>query len=343
MHNQIISVFGTYDFLGKSLPGMTLIIGIATLLPKTAIPSPNLSENFLVLLSIILIVALLGTLIGEFVHSLANIFESVVGWFLRWAWRGFRFVIQIFKKDSEKEVEYDVLVTNVEEDNTNGEVNVESNQESLRAKIQRRLGRWFSNTVRKVAYVVWPYRKIFSKRISVIESDDFRLDRSLDSGFAEEFLIKEIIIGKYDVRSPSDTDQIYPVVVTTLSKADFDRAFRFQARFSFCRSMWLVLTLIGMAYLFTTHPIPDTVPFTAQPIPNIVPSELLTSTSYIAGLDPTIRFTLAVVLLFIAIIFAFAGGSYKKYYIDYLISEMYVYYNVDGETDDTAERIQRAS
>lgn len=46
MPDRFISVFGTYDFLGKVLPGMTIVIGGVALLPSGIVPSVNVAENF---------------------------------------------------------------------------------------------------------------------------------------------------------------------------------------------------------------------------------------------------------------------------------------------------------
>lgn len=332
MPGRLISVFGTYDFLGKVLPGMTLVIGSSALLPDGLIPSVNLSENFLVLLSILLIVGLIGALLGELVHSLANIFEAVVGWFLRLGWRFLRAAIDYCRGDSSDELDPNLLVNEVRVGDTDAEHDDIDEEETLGGKLRNECANWFNSQIIKIAYVVWPHRKIFYRRIRVIEDDNFRADRSIrGAGFAEEYFIKQILLEKYDVDSPADMDQIYPVVVSTLAENEYERAFQFQARSSFCRSMWLVSTLLAVSYLVSTFP-----PF------GFIPSELI-YTPYISYLDTTVVWTISALILGFSAIFAFASGAYKRYYIDYIISEMFVHSQSSEQGETTKQLYQKAS
>lgn len=303
MPDRFISVFGTYDFLGKVLPGMTIVIGGVALLPSGIVPSVNVAENFLILLSILVIIGLIGALIGEFVHSLANIFERIVGWVLRLGWK----IIGV-GSDSSNTSDPGLLVNEVGFEGTeNGNEEVDD-QDQTSSELPQNCVNWFNSQIEKIAYVVWPHRKIFLRRIKVIGSDDFRLDRSInDAGFAEEYFIKEKLVRDYGVETPEDMNQIYSVVVSTLAENNYDRAFRFQARYSFCRSMWMVLTLLAATYFYTT----------LTP-PVFIPSELIYE-PYISRLLDSVIIYLSGSLLLISLVFAFASGSYKKYYIDYLI------------------------
>lgn len=349
MPDRLISVFGTYDFLGKSLPGMTLVIGVSALFPTEAIPLPeDVSISFLLLLSALLIVGLIGTLLGEFVHSLADIFENIVGWFARRIWRVWLALRNQLPINSDKEPS-PPLGIKMNQDKRDVDENVNSDrriQEDnsifqrvwseftvLIRSLMNQFQQWRSNQISKAAHIFWSHRKVFSRKLDVIGKDDFRMDASLDDAdFAEEYFIKEIVINRYNAYNTSDIDRVYQVVVSELTEADYNRAFRFQARYSFCRSMWLVLFSLAVAYLLTT----------VSP-PGFIPNQLMTGDSFVAGLDSVTRTALGVALLIISVIFMFASGSYKKHYIEYLISEMYANSKNNDVSGEGREIVRKAS
>jgi hypothetical protein len=76
---------------------MTLVIGFGALLP---IPD-DVSVGFLLVLSALLIVGLIGTLLGEFVHSLADILEKAAAWFSRRVWNTWCLIRRYLPTDSE--------------------------------------------------------------------------------------------------------------------------------------------------------------------------------------------------------------------------------------------------
>lgn len=78
MPNRILNVFGSYDFYGKALPGIVFSVGVLTLFPNSdSLPlSPDLASYAFFLL----LITLVGTLIGEAVHSLGIYIESLIAW-----------------------------------------------------------------------------------------------------------------------------------------------------------------------------------------------------------------------------------------------------------------------
>ena len=294
---------------------MAFIIGIAVLLPSDFSLLPKeVSVGFLFVLSILLIVGLFGTLLGEFVHGTADLFEKIVGWFLRRGWNLYRFIINLLPIDLDKKPDPSVLVIELE-DSDDGHKDDGSIDEQEGWAVnwinQRRtkFRQWRGNQVIKIAYVIWPHREVFFRRFKVMLDDNFRSDEEIDDAtFAEEYFMKEIAAKEFGVSDQSDIDQAYSVVVSILADSDFNRAFRFQARYSFCRSMWVVLFILVTVYTVT-----------------LVPQFGFVSGLYISQISPTARVILISIMLLLATIFAFASGSYKRNYINYLVAGIYAY------------------
>lgn len=415
MSTRLISIFGTYDFLGKSLPGTALVVGVAFLLPNNSIPTVNTADNFLVLVIILAVVFLIGTLFGEFVHSLANTFEDLVAWFgggirktvagiaKRQNWKlqpsnpeeAVSEVNQIaleeeLVEEEESRVEeqtesyephegteypqYQPLLlkatlTDAEEDVGVNENHTEANEETeerdltFREKIrvtirenkvtnfffrsdededstarrngtksrvrESRLYNWIYSRYVDLIYVAWPHRAVFLSKLDLPHIDDpanIKPDLPVGgSSFPKQYLEYKTK-HDYHAKESDDARHIYPVVISSLSNAGFDRAFRYQARYSFCRSMWVVLTLLSVMYILITISIPD-----------YLMIEALRNYSYISNPKPgkgltdhEIRFVSAS-LYIISIGFASAAGAYKKYYIEYIMSELYV---LESECDN---------
>lgn len=302
MSNQIITIFGTYDFLSKSLPGMALIIGLALLFPKGSVPIPNITENFLVLISILIIVGLIGTLIGESVHGLANILENSMGTLGRLK------LDLTDTHDTDSSSQRKPTVTRLRNSENNHPVESDYGfwkNRKIRAK------NWYRTQRDKLRLVIIPHRKLFKNHL-----DEEKLPDSGET-FTEQHLIQKAV-NEYNIQTQTDIDQVYSVVVSTLTEAGYQRPFRYQSRYSFCRSMWLVLWILGIMYSMS---------LIGPLLPSFI-QNLLSPFYYDFYLIDTLSsawILLTVIVLFlIGLIFAFVSGSYKRYYIQYLISGLYV-------------------
>lgn len=313
MANSIFSVFDAYDFFGKSLPGMTLVIGVIPLLPINSIPVPSFFQNLLAFISVLISVLLLGTLLGEAVHTVAILFEKFVAWVAGRVKNTLSLLLEISGSDRELSDFLTPSQPSVSQLNDEGD----SPQPSIRKRVltgwRYNIQSWLVNRYKEFAYSLWSHRDIFENRISSrIEfpnpSTDFP---DSDVPFTEEHLIEESV-EEYDIHGKQDLSKVYSVVTSTLSSNGSQRAFKLQSRYAFCRSMWVVTFFLGIFYLLSRW------------APKWIAPHALAYNPYIAALNHSQIGLISVSLIGISLIFAYESGAYKRDYLEYLISEFYV-------------------
>lgn len=130
-----------------------------------------------------------------------------------------------------------------------------------------------------------------------------------------------------DDSPPHDYNDIYMVVTSLLTNTGCERAFRFQSRYAFCRSMAFVTLSIGVTYI-TVVEYPSFLP-----VPNALNYEPYLLSYFPEGSDrgSVIGF-ISILCIIISVIFARAAGSYKRYFVEYLVSELYVARNLLEDT-----------
>ncbi|WP_152417868.1 hypothetical protein [Haloferax mucosum] len=306
MPTRLLSFFGSYDFLAKTLPGIAFVMGFFPLLKHDSVPIPNLSENILIFISTLAIIGLFGTLLGEVIHSIANFLEDVSEVLRRLAqdiktWvahgTGFRLPLPSEESLNQRRQEQD--------DDTKRTLRDEFRDFAM--KFYSRQFNWWMNRLNEVSYVARGHRTQFTRKLS-----------SPASSFAHEHII-DFVRKDLDDSPPHNYDDIYMVVTSLLTNTGCERAFRFQSRYAFCRSMAFVTLSIGVTYI-TVIECP-----TFLPIPSALNYEpyLLSYFSEGSNHGSIIGF-ISILSIIISIIFARAAGAYKRYFVEYLVAELYV-------------------
>lgn len=319
MPTEIFSVFGSYDFFGKSLPGMSLVLGVTPLLPKGVIPIPDLAGNFLVFIIVLISIALIGTLLGEAVHAIAINFEHTVAWLGRRVYHTVQLLLDSTDIDLEPSRSPINRYTGREEespddsDNPDDPDGDDTLEKGLIESWKHKIRAWFHNRFDDIVMVLLSHRKIFKGYlIGPLDFPDPTTDRPMPGAesFIQEHLIKKAG-NEFDIKTKNDADAVYSVITSTLSKKGHRRAFRLQARYAFCRGMWMTLFASAALYgLFLKFPRP------------LVPKALMYK-SYLTILKPNQIGMVAIILFIISLIFASASGGYKRRYINYLMAELY--------------------
>ncbi|MFC4405422.1 hypothetical protein [Haloarchaeobius iranensis] len=296
MANRVASVLESYDFFGKSIPGIVALIGTSALLPGLPIESlagPNGTVNLAVLTAVSLTLVFSGLVLGQAVHTLADNTEKALYRLGRWVADKYYVRAPLL---NEKHWE---------------------NRESVKNWLKRRY--WGIHDIFK------SHRRLFenqlgwyfdlSKERRGLGGSNLIYDRFRDC-CESEFGID---IGKFEQESSEGIElngypefrQLYPMVTAKLSQTDAGRAEGFQARYSFCRGMWVTLLLLLSLYLAVLF-----VPLTPHAL-DYRPVLLQILTKYELGL-------LMWAMLFVALVFMDASGDYKRHYIEYLISDFCV-------------------
>lgn len=327
MPSRVFSTFGTYDFFGKSIPGMALIAGLFLLVPEQLRPEIDLAESVVVILGVTLLIILLGVLFGEIVHSIAKYIEKVLYLVGRWVRN-----CGVNRGIGPPEKPTGVQMRETDDDG-DGETDAGTDEDTLPEKIKYTVWRWLYAQYEKLFYIFSPHRRIFLNMITEELDHDLVtiLDES-DASFERKPLI-DMANEDFDVGSPDDPNAIYPVVVSYALHAGCERPFRYQARYAFCRSMSVVL--VFLAVLFGLVAVPETVD--NIPWTGIELDLAAIESAYILEITSRTLILTSILLVVIGVIFGGASGAYKKHYVKYLIAEFYVIREMNVLTDHRDE------
>lgn len=83
MSSPLLQLLGSYDLFGKSVPGGALLAGFWILFPSPLLTATNTSGYNLVDIAALLVIFLLiGLMIGQGLHTLADNIEKIFRWFV---------------------------------------------------------------------------------------------------------------------------------------------------------------------------------------------------------------------------------------------------------------------
>lgn len=304
MPGRISSVFGSYDFFGKSLPGISLVLGLTPLLPKDSIPRPTIPENLFAFIVLFAAIVLIGTLLGEVVHTITIYFETLFAWVGRRFLNTIRLIKDFCGQDAKESQAQFTRLRNHEDPPSEGLV------EGWKFNIRK----WFRSRFYDIVAILLSHRKLFQLRIeSYLEFPNPGVGQTTtEVRLTHRNLLDKV--RKDIIEVEKDVTDIYPIIVTALSNEDQSRAFKFQARYAFCRGMWIVLFILAFIYWLILGDIVNWTPKAMQ------------YQSYISSHSPNVIGMISFIILFLSSLFAFASGKYKNLYLDYLMVEFYVLY-----------------
>lgn len=318
----------TYDIFGKSIPGGVLIGGIYYLVPFQITLGNSANTQFDLILQV-LTAGLIGLLIGEAIHSLANIVERVL-----------RRIGRLIKK-----------IANEAESNISSGVKY-SNQKIFQLrqkKLDSQTDIYLTSIITHIYYLVYllfrllktiatpgniliyklypalqPHRVLFTVWIKnnyggdQATTWDLTDDELLRDQFADACEdIYNIEIVKKD---PDNIVELYTMVTAIVNQSDTGLSQRFQDLYSFCRSMWVVLLIILLWFSLLVY----TSTFSYNPW-------WMSENIQIIVQNPEKGFQSSVtILLFglaaVTLLFLYASSKYKQIYIKYLISDVITIY-----------------
>lgn len=293
------------------------MFALLSLLPASEIipPGQTAGQAFgavnLAALFIILILA--GLTVGQGVHTAANNIEKAFYWFAKRLLNTFSIIRATTNKN-----------LNLNSIKYQGPID----EYPLRVRVYYQMWNNILEWMRRRYWGV--YDSLVSHRIllgKVIEwnfypsSETARWVEGSQGELYEKFASQAIGIYDFDLRK-LDTEEIaiqYPLLTTTIGEGSTFR--RFQAIYSFCRSMWVVLlaTTVVFSDRIYTQFIFGTYIATRDPVAFMYLSE-------------SMEMVLPFVLGISAIVFFDAAGTYKRHMIEYLIAEFAI---LPGDWDDS--------
>lgn len=344
MANRLLQVFGSYDLFGKSVPGSLLVFGLLSLLPAELLSGGGGERELPTLASLAVAVVgvlLVGLVIGQGVHTLADNTEKAFHWTAKRVNNTFRLALTLAAK---KRVELPRVDLSTAPD------------EKLRRRIPKNaltnVSEWFRSRFWGTYDSLVSHRRLFGKHFewNYDSYDDSRRWEREERGHLYERFCRQYERRFPDDRSPENLspDQLidrYPLVVTAVENGDVTPHASFQSIYSFCRSMWVVSVIIAAVYMeiLFGQLLDVRVGCTRLGLPGWVPDVgivcLSGSIDLISVSDGTIGvllipegLTSAVVplLLVTAVVFFDAAGTYKRHYVEYLIAG---FASLDEETN----------
>lgn len=311
MSNKILQTLGSYDLFGKSVPGALLLFGLWSALPNSILDVDGTGKGSLAsVVALLLLLLLAGLMIGQGLHTFADNTEKLFRWILS---RLFEAAL-ILKIQFNINYEFSTYISNKEKDREKTPT-AKFKQDWKNGAVvwfRRRFWGLFDSFAGHrflfSKWFQWNYhpddREIFDSRWEMNKMDE-KMDPfsdRFDSEFENMFKDKSIRNAERE-----NVEKVYPLVVSYLEDKGVQTHRKFQATYSFCRSMWVVLLILTFVYAIAIY----------QPIGDL---NILTSDPRFAILPQAVVRSLPALTLLGSLLFIDAAGTYKSHYVEYLLA-----------------------
>lgn len=342
MPRRVLGSLSTYDLFAKSMPGVVFLLGATTLYPYRKITNQppqaiigfNIPFSFANFVAILIIILLLGLLLGEGVHILGIVVEQIIyalgAWFIRNILAHFRVVyakVIDTSDDSTPEETVRQELMDVSSDNSYSTNASDQNHPHILTTMAyvssflKNVGNYLERLYEKVEQRYWwahnmfkGHRILFGNYIYWNYNDktgpwEKHRQGKLFDEFVKRFQEEYHVDLRYEYTS-EEIKRLYPLITSELSASGSGRAQKFQATYSFCRSMWVIFVLFTSFHLLILYP------------------------AYLSGKNPVYEtvgmrlfsdigdvLLIPFITLFITFIFMYGTGVYKRNYIEYLMAD----------------------
>ncbi|WP_380680592.1 hypothetical protein [Salinigranum sp. GCM10025319] len=276
MPSRFVGLLGSYDVFGKAVPGLVVFLGFVSLLPNDS-PLLNLPGRLTIgnIAVIVLVSIIVGLVFGEGVHNIAiNIersFSKLSSWAeeLNKALKNIKSDILLWWNNKEISIGSRTSTRNPSDhkddsdetgvgDSTSGDnqelaVPPEDLEGDRKFKgiypldVLRRFRKWGTERLEKFSISLIDHRELFRQHF-LNQLSPYRNPEDRSQLPFRYFL--QTLSDQYDL-DPSDYEHIDEMYTLITSRIDADvptRAQGFQVRYSFCRSMWVVLGFFTTIY-----------------------------------------------------------------------------------------------
>lgn len=248
MANSLLEVFGSYDLFGKSIPGGLLAFGVLSTFPAGVATTseggklPSLAGLAVVVIAVLLV----GLVIGQGVHTLADNTEKAFLWVARRASSVQRVIRTVLAR---REIQLPSPDFSTKPD--------EKLWQRIWKKSLSNLYEWFRRRFWGTYDSLASHRRLFGKHFewnySHLERGKGRRWQREERGHLYDQFCQQYDERFSDDLSPKqlDPDELidrYPLVVTVTENTDVGGHASFQSIYSFCRSMWVVSTVLAVLY-----------------------------------------------------------------------------------------------
>lgn len=257
----VVNFIGSYDIFGKAIPGLVGLAGLISILPVDSglvlIPQDVTITS---VAGFIVVAFALGLVFGESVHNLAVNIEAIVGWFSG-RFQGIADLIRsgiswlLVKVGSSQEQPGDPGAGSEQRDPSEGSgadedklaVPPEDEQRGgfaveglYPSDITGRIYEWILRRVTGILVALTSHRRLFKDRV-IDQLDPYR-DPADRSELSYQAFIRAVQNEfNVDIDDFQNIHELYAQIASRIESSGVNRAQGFQVRFSFCRSMWVVL------------------------------------------------------------------------------------------------------
>ena len=339
MSSRVTNPLSSYDIVAKSLPGVVLLfLAVSFLPPGSFEPVPvasSLAEYALTVITALLV----GLFVGESVHTFAGLIEKGVRSSARavdrarsWVWvrveKGLVAAHSKLPDLSGRTVGDRVRDALSKLNEADGPLGTVANWGvSLFRLPVRTASVWLRTRYWGLHDILKGHRLLFAHSIiwNFAEQPDKIGDRwetrqkghpyecfreCILEEYGEDLLKNESGVTELEGLEPvAQYRSLYTLVSSEVSSSDIGLSSRFQAIYSFCRSMYVVFGLTAVAYWLILSP---TLRSGAEPV---------YTPSLVSALPREWYAALVVAPSVLSLVFFVATGKYKRAYVDYLVSD----------------------
>jgi len=314
MSERFLQSLNTYEIFGKSLPGAVFLVGVVSIMPAQSVDA-DISPTFANLAALSIVLLLAGLAIGQGVHTLADNMEKVIHWIAR---RIRRFVNYLRVK-TKRQIEFDsIRITNVIEQDALLELRIIKG-------LWNNSMEWFRKRFWGAYDSLVGHRRLLGKSIqwNFSEEEPGEEERwpkgsrgELYELFAEAY---ENEFGHHiEQKSPPEIERQYPLITSSIPSSNKEYR-QFQSIYSFCRSMWVVFFLLSIGYIFLILGPEMYIPIIGF---EFTLPEFFSGTPIIVDIvHKEAQVLLPFFTMFATIVFFDAAGTYKRYYVEYLMAD----------------------
>jgi hypothetical protein len=345
MAHRLLQLFGAYDLFGKSIPGSLLALGLLSLTKPGLLVNGSSSQNLPTIANIAVVlvaVLLIGLMIGQGVHTLADNIEKAFLWLARRS----RTFVNLVSTGIRRLLIWcgvDATFRFDLENNPNDGTTTRFLKNTIQGVVE-----WFRRRFWGAYDSLVGHRRLFGKHFEWNYSglDDGRRWEQGEMGRPyDRFTERYVAHFPEDVnprqQPPEELVTRYPLVVTTLENSDITTHAPFQSIYSFCRSMWVVFVVLALLFMELLHGQLVRFRLCGHEMKidlMTLPYEPLGAVVIPQALHPFV----VPGLLISALVFFDASGTYKRHYVEYLVAGFASIeterYDETGESRDNGSR-----
>lgn len=332
MRGRTLGVLPSYDIISKSIPGVVFLLLLVSLVPsKYDFEAISFGDSLADYALIFIALLLLALFIGEGIHIVAVFIEKTILFVARVIQRTSYWVWFLIQRAAGIEVDLKRQLGRFRRWEEDRSTNVSGVVHGWIARRYWGLDDTFKNHRVLFAHsLMWHFGETKERDQSIGyrwgESGKGEPYDCFDESIKRSIGVDIIKLEADESKFEAELKELYTLVKTTVAANEIGQSSRYQAIYSFCRSMYVVSLFAALSYGLITFP--------------TVPEQLgLGGTLQFLGISPPVRpnatwyeplafqylsentNTTVVLPAVSTFVFMIGTGRYKRHFVDYLVAE----------------------